>query len=89
MPAGVSAYPKPTDNLTLIHRGHGHTLAKDADLPAAYHSCRTARSRPRENAATAAAGTDCLVARLGAPRIPVGYAAVLEAISAPMRRLVD
>lgn len=32
-----------------------------------------------EIAATAAEATGCKVARLGAPRIPVGYAAVLEA----------
>jgi len=34
-----------------------------------------------EIAATAAEATGCKVARLGAPRIPVGYAAVLEAQS--------
>lgn len=50
-----------------------------------------------EIAATAAEATGCRIARLGAPRIPVGYAAVLEAqsrvgaeaISAAARRLVD
>lgn len=48
-----------------------------------------------EIAATAAEATGCRIARLGAPRIPVGYAAVLEAqsrigtaaISAAARRL--
>jgi pyruvate dehydrogenase E1 component beta subunit len=34
-----------------------------------------------EIAATAAEATGCRIARLGAPRIPVGYAAVLEAQS--------
>ena len=34
-----------------------------------------------EIAATAAEATGCRVARLGAPRIPVGYAPVLEAQS--------
>ena len=34
-----------------------------------------------EIAATAAEATGCKIARLGAPRIPVGYAAVLEAQS--------
>lgn len=50
-----------------------------------------------EIAATAAEATGCRIARLGAPRIPVGYAAVLEAqsridaeaIAAAARRLVD
>ncbi|MCU4118168.1 alpha-ketoacid dehydrogenase subunit beta [Variovorax sp. N23] len=49
-----------------------------------------------EIAATAAEATGCRIARLGAPRIPVGYAAVLEAqsrigteaISAAARRLI-
>ncbi|RYY48602.1 MAG: alpha-ketoacid dehydrogenase subunit beta, partial [Comamonadaceae bacterium] len=49
-----------------------------------------------EIAATAAEVTGCRVARLGAPRIPVGYAAVLEAqsrvgaepIAAAARKLV-
>jgi pyruvate/2-oxoglutarate/acetoin dehydrogenase E1 component len=34
-----------------------------------------------EIAASAAEATGCTIARLGAPRIPVGYAAVLEAQS--------
>ena len=34
-----------------------------------------------EIAATAAEATGCRIARLGAPRIPVGYAPVLEAQS--------
>lgn len=50
-----------------------------------------------EIVATAAEATGCRIARLGAPRIPVGYAAVLEAqsrigaeaISAAARRLAD
>ncbi|HEY9223932.1 MAG TPA: transketolase C-terminal domain-containing protein [Variovorax sp.] len=49
-----------------------------------------------EIAATAAEATGCRIARLGAPRIPVGYAAVLEAqsrigteaISVAARRLI-
>ena len=49
-----------------------------------------------EIAATAAEATGCRIARLGAPRIPVGYAPVLEAqsrvsadaIVAAARRLV-
>ncbi len=50
-----------------------------------------------EIAATAAEATGCRIARLGAPRIPVGYAPVLEAqsrvdaeaIAAAARRLLD
>jgi pyruvate dehydrogenase E1 component beta subunit len=50
-----------------------------------------------EIAATAAEATGCRIARLGAPRIPVGYAPVLEAqsrvgveaIAAAARRLID
>jgi len=50
-----------------------------------------------EIAATAAEATGCRVARLGAPRIPVGYAPVLEAqarvdaqaVVAAVRRLLD
>ena len=50
-----------------------------------------------EIAATAAEATGCRIARLGAPRIPVGYAAVLEAqsrvsaeaIATAARRLID
>lgn len=32
VPTGVCAHLKPTDYLTSTHRGHGHTLAKGADL---------------------------------------------------------
>ena len=32
VPAGVCAHLKPADYLTSTHRGHGHTLAKGADL---------------------------------------------------------
>ena len=32
VPAGVCAHLRPTDYLTSTHRGHGHTLAKGADL---------------------------------------------------------
>ena len=32
VPAGVCAHLRPTDYLTWTHRGHGHTLAKGADL---------------------------------------------------------
>jgi len=32
VPAGVCAHLTPTDYLTSTHRGHGHTLAKGADL---------------------------------------------------------
>jgi len=32
VPAGVCIHLKPTDYLTSTHRGHGHTLAKGADL---------------------------------------------------------
>ncbi|MDM0055719.1 thiamine pyrophosphate-dependent dehydrogenase E1 component subunit alpha [Variovorax fucosicus] len=32
VPAGVCAHLAPTDYLTSTHRGHGHTLAKGADL---------------------------------------------------------
>jgi pyruvate dehydrogenase E1 component alpha subunit len=32
VPAGVCAHLQPTDYLTSTHRGHGHTLAKGADL---------------------------------------------------------
>lgn len=32
VPSGVCAHLKPTDYLTSTHRGHGHTLAKGADL---------------------------------------------------------
>jgi pyruvate dehydrogenase E1 component alpha subunit len=32
VPAGVCAHLKPADLLTSTHRGHGHTLAKGADL---------------------------------------------------------
>jgi pyruvate dehydrogenase E1 component alpha subunit len=34
VPAGVCAHLRPTDYLTSTHRGHGHTLAKGADLQA-------------------------------------------------------
>ncbi|RZL64318.1 MAG: thiamine pyrophosphate-dependent dehydrogenase E1 component subunit alpha [Variovorax sp.] len=32
VPAGVCAHLRPADYLTSTHRGHGHTLAKGADL---------------------------------------------------------
>ncbi len=32
VPTGVCAHLQPTDYLTSTHRGHGHTLAKGADL---------------------------------------------------------
>jgi TPP-dependent pyruvate/acetoin dehydrogenase alpha subunit len=32
VPAGVCAHLRPDDYLTSTHRGHGHTLAKGADL---------------------------------------------------------
>jgi pyruvate dehydrogenase E1 component alpha subunit len=32
VPAGVCAHLRPTDYLTSTHRGHGHTLAKGADM---------------------------------------------------------
>lgn len=32
VPAGVCAHLQPTDYLTSTHRGHGHTLAKGADM---------------------------------------------------------
>jgi pyruvate dehydrogenase E1 component alpha subunit len=32
VPAGVCVHLKPSDYLTSTHRGHGHTLAKGADL---------------------------------------------------------
>ncbi len=32
VPAGVCAHLRPSDYLTSTHRGHGHTLAKGADL---------------------------------------------------------
>lgn len=32
VPAGVCAHLRPVDYLTSTHRGHGHTLAKGADL---------------------------------------------------------
>src|SRR3954465_4370968 len=32
VPAGVCAHLRATDYLTSTHRGHGHTLAKGADL---------------------------------------------------------
>ncbi len=32
VPAGVCAHLKPEDPITSTHRGHGHTLAKGADL---------------------------------------------------------
>ncbi len=32
VPAGVCTHLRPTDYLTSTHRGHGHTLAKGADL---------------------------------------------------------
>jgi pyruvate dehydrogenase E1 component alpha subunit len=32
VPAGVCAHLQPSDYLTSTHRGHGHTLAKGADL---------------------------------------------------------
>src|SRR5262249_39083526 len=32
VPAGVCAHLTPADYLTSTHRGHGHTLAKGADL---------------------------------------------------------
>ena len=32
VPAGVCAHLRPSDFLTSTHRGHGHTLAKGADL---------------------------------------------------------
>lgn len=32
IPTGVCAHLQPTDYLTSTHRGHGHTLAKGADL---------------------------------------------------------
>lgn len=34
VPAGVCAHLRPSDYLTSTHRGHGHTLAKGADLQA-------------------------------------------------------
>lgn len=35
--AGVCAHLRPTDYLTSTHRGHGHTLAKGADLEKMMH----------------------------------------------------
>ncbi|HVL57349.1 MAG TPA: thiamine pyrophosphate-dependent dehydrogenase E1 component subunit alpha [Burkholderiaceae bacterium] len=35
--AGVCAHLRPTDYLTSTHRGHGHTLAKGADLARMMH----------------------------------------------------
>jgi len=37
VPAGVCAHLRPTDYLTSTHRGHGHTLAKGADLERMMH----------------------------------------------------
>ncbi|WP_290977265.1 thiamine pyrophosphate-dependent dehydrogenase E1 component subunit alpha [Ferrovibrio sp.] len=37
VPAGVCAHLKPADYLTSTHRGHGHTLAKGADLAGMMH----------------------------------------------------
>lgn len=37
VPAGVCAHLKPADYLTSTHRGHGHTLAKGADLERMMH----------------------------------------------------
>lgn len=37
VPAGVCAHLKPADYLTSTHRGHGHTLAKGADLARMMH----------------------------------------------------
>jgi len=34
VPAGVCAHLRPADYLTSTHRGHGHTLAKGADMTA-------------------------------------------------------
>ncbi|MFN4163543.1 MAG: thiamine pyrophosphate-dependent dehydrogenase E1 component subunit alpha [Ferrovibrio sp.] len=37
VPAGVCRHLRPTDYLTSTHRGHGHTLAKGADLERMMH----------------------------------------------------
>ncbi|MBW6494390.1 MAG: thiamine pyrophosphate-dependent dehydrogenase E1 component subunit alpha [Burkholderiaceae bacterium] len=37
VPAGVCAHLRPTDYLTSTHRGHGHTIAKGANLERMMH----------------------------------------------------
>ena len=37
VPAGVCAHLRPADYMTSTHRGHGHTLAKGADLAGMMH----------------------------------------------------
>jgi pyruvate/2-oxoglutarate/acetoin dehydrogenase E1 component len=56
-----------------IGRAHGRLLV--------VHEAVQVAGFGAEVAAAAAEATGCRVARLGAPRIPVGYAPVLEAAS--------